>query len=151
MYGPGQRIDDRRIIPDLMTAALERKPIVLYSDGRATRTFCYIRDAIRACWYVLLSDASGEPFNIGNDEGEISMNDLAYLMHHEILDLFGCHMPAHEMFSSDRLAELFPEFLLERADTQVAAIRGSVHVIAGQPPGKRKSGSNRNVFTRKET
>jgi len=80
VYGPGQRIDDRRIIPDLMTAAMERKPIVLYSDGRATRTFCYIRDAIRACWYILLSDENGEPFNIGNDRGEISMGDLAQLM-----------------------------------------------------------------------
>lgn len=80
VYGPGQRIDDRRIIPDLMTAAMERKPIVLYSDGRATRTFCYIRDAIRACWHVLCSSADGEAFNVGNDEGEISMGDLALLM-----------------------------------------------------------------------
>ncbi len=80
LYGPGQRLDDRRIIPDLMTAALHRAPIILYSDGRATRTFCYLRDAIRACWHVLLSDANGEPFNVGNDQGEISMRDLALLM-----------------------------------------------------------------------
>jgi dTDP-glucose 4,6-dehydratase/UDP-glucuronate decarboxylase len=80
VYGPGQRIDDRRIIPDLMAAALERRPIVLYSDGRATRTFCYIRDAIRACWHILLSEANGEVFNVGNDQGEISIGDLALLM-----------------------------------------------------------------------
>ena len=78
-------------------------------------------------------------------------HDLADLMHHEILDLFGGHVPSHEIFSSDRLAESFPEFLLERADTQVAAIRGSVNVIAGQLPGKRESGSNSNILTRKET
>lgn len=80
VYGPGQRLDDRRVIPDLMTAALERKPIVLYSDGRATRTFCYIRDVIRACWHVLLSNADGEAFNVGNDQGEISMLGLAQLV-----------------------------------------------------------------------
>ena len=76
---------------------------------------------------------------------------LAYLMYHEFLDLFGGQMLAHELIFSDRLAESFPEPLLERADTQVAAIRGSVNVIAGQLPGKRESGSNSNILTRKET
>ena len=76
VYGPRQRLDDRRIIPDLMQGALERRPLVLYSDGRATRAFCYISDAARAFWRLLLSDASGEAFNVGNDE-ETSIRALA--------------------------------------------------------------------------
>jgi dTDP-glucose 4,6-dehydratase/UDP-glucuronate decarboxylase len=75
VYGPGQRLDDKRIIPDLMTAALAREPIILYSDGRATRSFCYIRDFIRGTLYVMLSNAHGEAFNVGNDE-EISIGDV---------------------------------------------------------------------------
>ena len=77
VYGPGQRLDDRRIVPDLISAALARKPLVLYSDGRATRSFCYAADALRAIYAVLLSDANGEAFNVGNDEREISMRDFA--------------------------------------------------------------------------
>jgi dTDP-glucose 4,6-dehydratase/UDP-glucuronate decarboxylase len=77
VYGPGQRLDDARIIPDLISAALERRPLVLFSDGRATRSLCYIRDAIAAMLHVLLSGADGEAFNVGNDEEEISMRDLA--------------------------------------------------------------------------
>ncbi|HUN89586.1 MAG TPA: NAD-dependent epimerase/dehydratase family protein [Terriglobales bacterium] len=77
VYGPGQRLDDRRIVPDLMSAAIERRPIVLYSDGRATRSFCYVSDAIRAMWFVLLSDANGEAFNVGSDEREITIGELA--------------------------------------------------------------------------
>jgi UDP-glucuronate decarboxylase len=80
VYGPGQRLDDRRIIPDLICSALERKPIVLFSDGRATRSFCYISDFIRALWHVLLSDADGKVFNVGNDEAEIAMRHLAALV-----------------------------------------------------------------------
>jgi UDP-glucuronate decarboxylase len=76
VYGPGQRLDDGRIIPTLISAALDRRPIVLYSDGRATRSFCYIRDAIRGMLLVLLSPAKGEAFNVGNDE-EISIADVA--------------------------------------------------------------------------
>jgi dTDP-glucose 4,6-dehydratase/UDP-glucuronate decarboxylase len=77
VYGPGQRLDDRRIVPDLISAALDRRPLVLYSDGRATRSFCYVSDAIRAMFLILLSDAVGEAFNVGNDEREISIGDFA--------------------------------------------------------------------------
>lgn len=35
-YGPGQRLDDKRIIPDIMKACLDGQDIVLFSDGRAT-------------------------------------------------------------------------------------------------------------------
>jgi dTDP-glucose 4,6-dehydratase/UDP-glucuronate decarboxylase len=77
VYGPGQRLDDARIIPDLMSAALERRPLELFSDGRATRSLCYVRDVITAMLYVLMSNANGEAFNVGNDAGEISMRDLA--------------------------------------------------------------------------
>ncbi|MEQ9638582.1 MAG: NAD-dependent epimerase/dehydratase family protein [Alphaproteobacteria bacterium] len=80
VFGPGQRIDDKRVIPDLMTAALARQPIVLFSDGRATRSFCYVADAVRGMLTVLLADVAGEAFNVGNDEQEISMLDLAKLM-----------------------------------------------------------------------
>ena len=77
LYGPGQRLDDGRIIPDLMSAAVHRKPLVLYSDGRATRAFCYIRDAIQAMWQAFLSDREGDIFNVGNDQEEIRIEDLA--------------------------------------------------------------------------
>lgn len=80
IYGPGQRLDDGRVIPDLMSAALRRQPLVLYSDGRATRSFCYVRDAVRGMLYVLLSEANGEAFNIGNDTEETSITTLAELM-----------------------------------------------------------------------
>jgi UDP-glucuronate decarboxylase len=80
VYGPGQPLGDGRIIPDLMKAALRRDPIELFSDGRASRAFCYISDAIRAMWNVLLSKSDGEIFNVGNDQQEISISDLAETM-----------------------------------------------------------------------
>lgn len=78
-YGPGQRIDDGRIIPDLMKAAIEGGPLVLYSDGRATRSFCYVADFVRGCLFVLCSNADGHVFNVGNDH-EISIGAAAQLM-----------------------------------------------------------------------
>jgi UDP-glucuronate decarboxylase len=77
VYGPGQRLDDGRIMPDLVGALVRREPIRLFSDGRATRAFCYVSDAIRAMWHVLLSGLAGEVFNVGNDEEEIAIGELA--------------------------------------------------------------------------
>lgn len=77
VYGAGQRLDDKRIIPDLMSAALQRETIKLFSDGRPTRAFCYISDAIAGMFHVLLSDYNGEVFNVGNDQTEISIGGLA--------------------------------------------------------------------------
>jgi len=77
VFGPGQRLDDKRIIPDLMSAALASRPIVLLSNGLATRSFCYITDAIAGMLLVLISGSPGEAFNVGNGSEEISIRGLA--------------------------------------------------------------------------
>jgi UDP-glucuronate decarboxylase len=77
VYGPGQRLDDGRVIPDLMAAAVNRRPIAMLSDGSPTRAFCYVADAVRAILLLLVAPVSGEAFNVGNDQAEVSMRDLA--------------------------------------------------------------------------
>jgi UDP-glucuronate decarboxylase len=79
VYGPGLRLDDQRVLPDFMTQVLKDEPIVLLSDGSPTRAFCYIADAAALMVRILLDGAPGEAFNLGNDEREISMLDLARL------------------------------------------------------------------------
>jgi nucleoside-diphosphate-sugar epimerase len=81
-YGPGQPLDDGRIIPDLMGSLVRRQPIRLYSDGRATRSFCYVTDAVRAFWGILVAGSAGEAYNVGNDGEEISIADLAERARH---------------------------------------------------------------------
>lgn len=76
VYGPGLRLDDGRVIPDFVKNALRKKPIIILSDGRATRSFCYISDFITANLLLLIHPSKGEAFNIGNDE-EISISRLA--------------------------------------------------------------------------
>ena len=78
-YGPGLKISDRRVIPDFFRNIFNNDDIVLLSDGTATRTFCYISDAIEGYLRILLSNHDGESFNIGNINPEISMLDLAKL------------------------------------------------------------------------
>ncbi len=77
VFGPGFRLDDKRVLPDFFTSVLAGDPIVLLSDGSPTRTFCYASDATRAMLLLLANPQGGEPFNVGSDTGEISMVDLA--------------------------------------------------------------------------
>ena len=76
-YGPGLRLADGRVLPDFSRDALNDRDIVLYSDGSPTRTFCYSSDALTGYLLALLSSHNGEPFNIGTEEPEISMKDVA--------------------------------------------------------------------------
>ena len=79
-YGPGLKISDRRVIPDLFRDVLSDRNLVLLSDGRATRTFCYVSDALNGYLRLLLCNENGEAYNIGTDKPEISMRDLANLV-----------------------------------------------------------------------
>jgi UDP-glucuronate decarboxylase len=79
VYGPRLRLDDGRIVPDMISDVLARKPITLYSDGRATRSFCYVRDEASGIIEVLAASISGEAFNVGNDE-EVSIRQLAEMV-----------------------------------------------------------------------
>lgn len=76
VYGPGLRLDDGRVVPDFVSCALQKKPITILSDGKATRSFCYIADFIAANLLLLVDKVKGEAFNVGNDK-EISIAELA--------------------------------------------------------------------------
>jgi len=79
VYGPGMRHDDRRVVPMFALRALQRAPLPVHGDGHQTRTFCYITDAIVGFLTVLLSGRPGNVYNVGNDDTEIRMIDLAKL------------------------------------------------------------------------
>jgi UDP-glucuronate decarboxylase len=76
-YGPGLKITDRRVIPDFARDILEGRNIVMLSDGSATRTFCYVSDAVTGYYKVLVRGHDGEAYNIGVEAPEVSMAELA--------------------------------------------------------------------------
>ena len=77
VFGPGMKHNDRRVIPMFAYEALNGRALPVHGDGRQTRTFCYITDAISGFLKTLLNGKAGEAYNIGNSNNEISMGDLA--------------------------------------------------------------------------
>ena len=78
--GPYIDINDGRAFSDFCKAIIENRNIVLRSDGLAYRTFCYISDAIKAYFMVLLNGNNAEAYNVGSAKNEISMKNLASLL-----------------------------------------------------------------------
>jgi len=77
--GPRQTGRYGMVVPRFVQQALSGEPITVYGDGKQTRTFTHVRDAV---WAVLRlvehPSAIGEIFNVGGKE-EISIENLAYL------------------------------------------------------------------------
>jgi nucleoside-diphosphate-sugar epimerase len=76
-YGPGLKITDGRVIPDFARNILGGEDIVMFSDGSARRTFCYVADAVAGYYKILVKGRPGEAYNIGVETPEISMAELA--------------------------------------------------------------------------
>ena len=49
---------------------------MIHGNGKQTRTFCYITDAMTGFFKVILSSKIGEIWNIGNPFNEINMINL---------------------------------------------------------------------------
>lgn len=77
VFGPGMRENDNRVIPNFLFNALNNKSLGVHVSGKQTRAFCYIADAVSGFFMVLLSSQNGEAYNVGNDQVELTMNQLA--------------------------------------------------------------------------
>ena len=82
-YGERMRLDDGRVLPNLMGQALRGEPLTIYGDGLQTRSFCYVSDLVEGIFRLLHADFH-EPVNLGNPH-EVTILEFA----HEILALTG--------------------------------------------------------------
>jgi len=79
-YGSYMRDDDGRVIPNFLNAIKWEQNLMIYGDGKQTRSFLYIDDLIDALIRILSANhISGEAFNIGSTD-EISIYELAQMM-----------------------------------------------------------------------
>jgi dTDP-glucose 4,6-dehydratase len=77
-YGPRNRTDDGRVVPNFIMQALRNEPITIFGDGSQTRSFCYVADQVEGITRLLWSDYN-EPVNIGNPQ-EMTVREFAELI-----------------------------------------------------------------------
>lgn len=79
-YGPGMALDDGRVFADFVADVVHGRDIEMNSDGSARRAFCYLPDAADGLFRILLQGESGLPYNMGNEDAEVSVRELAEIM-----------------------------------------------------------------------
>ena len=86
VIGVGQRYYDpfRNVVGIMISRCLQAKPIVIYGDGEQQRSFSNVFDCIKAIYQIMLTDRKvcGQVYNIGPDDNEISIKQLAYKVGH---------------------------------------------------------------------
>jgi nucleoside-diphosphate-sugar epimerase len=71
------RPGDGRVIPSFCTAVLRGEPLVVYGEGRQTRSFCYMTDLVDGVVRMAKHEAlTGKIVNLGNPD-EFAIIDLA--------------------------------------------------------------------------
>ena len=76
--GPRQTGRYGMVVPRFVKQALSNDPIIIYDDGKQTRCFTDVMDAVKAVIILAKTKkAVGEVFNIGNPDNNITINALA--------------------------------------------------------------------------
>lgn len=113
IYGPRQ--DERFVISRFIKNVLNNTPITVYYDGKATRDFTYIDDAVEATILAAVSHkTAGEIINIGTGK-ETGIRELAQ----QIIDLMGKGETVYVAPSEPRL----PEFEVENRCADISKMR----------------------------
>ncbi|MEW6074370.1 MAG: SDR family NAD(P)-dependent oxidoreductase [Planctomycetota bacterium] len=119
--GPRQSGRYGMVLPRFAAQALAGAPITVYGDGRQTRSFLHVRDAVEACRRLLATPAAhGRVVNVGSEE-EVAIGDLAAMVRAAAGSRSPIvHLPHREAYGVD-----FVDFPRRRpATARLAALTG---------------------------
>ena len=87
IVGPNQKYDDpfRNVLSIFINRNLQNKPAIIYGDGKQKRCFSYIDDAVYCLEKMALDkNINKEIINIGPDEEDVTISELAEMVANEI-------------------------------------------------------------------
>ena len=95
-YGPHMLLEDGRIITEVIRHLKEGTPLVVYGDGRQTRSCCFVEDTVFMLRKLMESDVS-VPVNVGNDE-ERTILETVDIVERVWLSLYPAHGGLQRVF-----------------------------------------------------
>ena len=76
-FGPGVARGDTRVFAQFAEAVLDGRDIVLHTEGRTARCYCYIDDAVSAILALAEKGAAGEAYNVANPATYCTIREMA--------------------------------------------------------------------------
>lgn len=77
-FGPRMKLNDGRMIPDMVTRAVINKPMIIFGSPDDVSTFCYVSDVVEGLIKLMDHSESGI-FNLGSPE-PYKLGDVAKLI-----------------------------------------------------------------------
>jgi nucleoside-diphosphate-sugar epimerase len=139
-YGPGLKITDGRLIPDLCRDIFAGRDIALLSDGSPKRTFCYVADAVAGYYRLLVRGRAGEAYNIGTETPEISVADLAAKLAAYSAEILGYRGQVVRKTSVDQ------DYLVDNPERRCPVIRKAREELGYQPSISLEEGLRRTLL-----
>jgi nucleoside-diphosphate-sugar epimerase len=83
-FGAGAAKDDPRVFAQFARSAVAGENIVLHTEGESRGNYCYLSDAVRGLFFLLLKGENGEAYNIANPGASVTIREMAELLAHEV-------------------------------------------------------------------
>ena len=105
LYGPGDRLDDPKIVTLFLRMLQEGRDIEMHSPGLQRRSYCYIKDAVYGIMLLLLR-GQNSTYNIANSGEKVTIAGVA----RKLTQLFGRPggLVRYEQPNQDELARFSP-------------------------------------------
>ncbi|MBR2940192.1 MAG: NAD(P)-dependent oxidoreductase [Kiritimatiellae bacterium] len=79
-FGPGVVRGDKRVFSQFAEAIADGRDIVLHTEGRTARCYCYIDDAVEAILLLLEKGVAGEAYIVANPDTYCTIREMAEML-----------------------------------------------------------------------
>lgn len=80
VYGPTMTEKDSRAIAQFIRNAVNNQDIIMKSEGKQYRSYCYVLDCATAVIIALINGENRNAYNISNKDSNITIKDMAELI-----------------------------------------------------------------------
>lgn len=86
IFGKGVRLNDNRVYMQFAKAVIEKRDIVLKTEGKTIGNYCASEDAMSAIYTILIKGKDGEVYNVVNEGNTMAVRDMAEFAAEQIAD-----------------------------------------------------------------
>ena len=79
-FGEGVAYNDGRVFADFARAIIERRPIVLKTEGTTARCYCYLGDAVDAIETILAKGENAQAYTVANEDTFCTIREMAEML-----------------------------------------------------------------------
>ena len=83
-FGIGVRAEDHRVYMQFARSVIEKKDIILKTQGLSMGNYCATEDAVNAIFIILQKGVNGEAYNVVNEKNTMRIREMAQLVAEKI-------------------------------------------------------------------